>query len=301
MRFLPAVLLTIILIGATNVPNAAAQRKNKKPVRKTSATKQQSAQNKLMANNFKILLEADQSPVENPFIFVARGQEQYAELKNLCQDLPAAQTIDFSQNSVVAVFAGQKQTPGYKVHFEKITNSVTDKITTSIKVELTAPAKGAMLAQVITAPVKIVLVPVEEDKGISLLPGTNWRAKMQTFRTSQSRFEVSGGFVGQSHKLNVSGSIDILQTGNLITAFFNIGTGNDQSQGIFETASGQIENNIIELPRVDPGNLVENPRPPLKASGTLSGKNLSLTFKSLPTNVADGFMGQGSLSGTLVK
>ena len=87
-----------------------------------------------------------------------------------------------------------------------------------------------------------------------------------------------------------------------MTAFFNVGTGAaGQTQGIFDTATGRIENDSIVLPRIDAGNLVENPRPPLTATGKLTGKDLSLMFKSLPTNVSDGFMGQGNLTATLTK
>lgn len=302
MRFL-SVLLTIILIGTTGLGIAQAQRKTRKPIRKSSAAKQQPqpVKNNPMANDFKVLVEDDQSGMEEPFIFVARTPQQYAELKTFAQNLPTAETIDLTLNAVVAVFAGQKSTAGYGVNFEKTANVITDKIATSVKVTLTSPAKGAMLAQVLTAPMKIVLIPLEEDKGISVIPDANWRQRMQTFRVSQSTFEASGGFTGRSRKFNISGSIDVLRTGNLITAFFNVGTGESEVQGIFETATGRIENNSVVLPRLDAGNLVENPRPPLSATGKLTGKDLSLTFKSLPTNVSDGFMGQGSLTATLIK
>lgn len=301
MRFLSALLLTII-IGATALTVAQAQRKNKKLNRKPSAVKQEPMSKKNSApNEFKVLFETDQSAVEEPFIFVARTEKQYAQLKTLTPDLPAFETIDWTQTAIVAVFAGQKPTPGFQINFEKTTSKNIDKTFVSLKISLDSPPKDVMLAQVLTAPAKIVSIPVDEAGGISIVPDVNWRLKMQTFSVSESQFESSGGMVGAIRRSSVSGSIDVLQTGNFITAFFNIGTGGNAPRGIYDTATGTIENNSIVLPRVDAGNLIENPHPPLKATGKISEKSLSLSFDSLPTYVSDGFSGRGNLTGLLIK
>ncbi|MEP6925667.1 MAG: protease complex subunit PrcB family protein [Pyrinomonadaceae bacterium] len=293
MKFL-YLLMIIVLFGIIGAGDAQAQKKIKKIRKKTMIKKVETPEKVTAKDEFKVLLQDDQSGMEEPFVFVARNSEQYAELQNVAQNIPA-DSIDFTQNAVIAVFAGQKPTAGFGINFEKTTASITDQITISIKVNLISPPKGAMLAQVLTAPAKIVLIPLAEDNGLSLILDSNWRRKMQTFRVSQSTFEASGGLTGKSRKFKLAGSIDILQAGNLVTAFFNIGTGAKQIQGIFDTATGRIENDSIVLPRIDAGNLIENPHPPLKAIGKFSEKEFSLTFESLPTNVADGFSGQGNL------
>lgn len=299
MKFLH-LLMMLVLLGTIGAGDAQAQKKTKKS-RKKNVIKKVEAPEKVSANNqLKILSQDDQSGMEDPFVFVARNAKQYAELKTVWQNLPA-DPIDFSQNAVIAVFAGQKPTAGFEINFEETTFGITAQIATTIKVDLISPPKGAMLAQVLTAPAKIVLVPLAEDRGLSVVVDSNWRGKMQTFRISESTFEASGGLMARSQKFNLSGSIDILRAGNLVTAFFNVGTGAKLVQGIFDTATGRIESDSITLPRIDAGNLVENPHPPLKATGKFSEKEFSLMLESLPTNVADGFSGQGSLTAVKTK
>ncbi len=65
-------------------------------------------------------------------------------------------TIDFTKESVVAVFAGKKSTAGYDIKVTQVTDSVSRMVT----ITLTNPGGSCLLAQTETAPYHIVRVPL---------------------------------------------------------------------------------------------------------------------------------------------
>jgi hypothetical protein len=288
MRFL---LFTLALIGLLGITDATAQKRKKKKVKRSAPVvkvEPPSAQN----SEFKNLLVEANSSVEEPFIFVARNAEQYAELQKMVSGLPLASTIDFTKNAVVAAFAGTKPTPGYDITFTRTAGG--------LKVDLTAPPKDAMLAQVLTAPARVVLVPVEEQ-GLKIEAGANWQGKMQSYRITSGEINFSGGFAPIERKYTLAGTVGMMQSGNLVTLFFHANAAQDKARQMFETATGSIKENSLSFARIDAGSLIDNPRPPFRAEGQMNGNKIRLTFEPLPTNVADGYEGKGWLEAVLVK
>lgn len=286
-------LLIAAIIGLFGVTDCDAQKKNKtkKPTQKPPVEKPAPP----ATDELKFLFEDEQQGnLEEPFVFVARDAASYAELSKLFPKLPAASSIDFSKNAVVAAIAGQLPNPGYNITLQKSAGR--------LKIDLTSPPKDAITADVLVFPVKVVLAPIEEDQYLQIETGKHWQKKTQTFRLTRGDFEYSGGFAGMKAAFPLSGTIQILRAGGLVTAFFRLDGKQDKMiRQTTDTATGKVENGAITLWRVDPGNLVELPRPPLRATGKLGEKNLTLQFESLPTNVADGFGGKGNLEAVLAK
>ena len=95
----------------------------------------------------------------------------------------------------------------------------------------------------------------------------------------------------------------MLSFGDNITFIFNLsGKETEKERKLNAAASGKIERQSkIELTRLGAGSFAENPKPPLKVSGTSKSNNLNLIFEPLPTNVADGFQVRGEIEAAKIK
>lgn len=245
-------------------------------------------------NGFKIISENSQSNVDKPFVFVARDARTYLQLKNLVKDLPAAETIDFKNYAVVAAFAGQKNTGGYNIVFNKTRHGVL--------INLESPPKGSMVIQMLTQPYKVALIPAEEEKFLPLNLSANWARISQNYRITKSGFRYSGGFAGIKKSFNAAGNIIAWNFGNYVTVYFNLrGTRRDAKLRLTDYASGTMSGGKINLTNVDAGTFVQLPRPPFEVSGTRQGRTISLHFKSLETKYRDGFTGEGNLTAVEIR
>lgn len=244
--------------------------------------------------DFKVLGQGSQSNVEKPFIFVARDAQTYSGLQNIVEGLPAADTINFDSNAVVAAFAGMKSTGGYSVQITK--TSQTNMI------DLQSPPKGSMNTQIITQPYKVVLIPVGRDAALPLDSGATWANAMENYRVTSGNFEYAGGIAGKRTSFTANGGVSMWTYGDYVTIFLNLrGMGNQKERRLMEHASGTMKNGKLEFARLDAGNFIANPRPPFAVSGMISGKNLFLNFKSQKARVADGFTGSGKIGAVNVK
>jgi hypothetical protein len=125
---------------------------------------------------------------------------------------------------------------------------------------------------------------------------------MRPYRLTASEFNSGGGFAGRYERLTLEGEVRVMRFGQLATFAFDLNaTGGKKPRGLKEIASGIVEKDgSINIGSLDPGGLVDHPRPALSASGAFNRdeSNLTLSFKSLPTIVADGFGGTGKLEAT---
>lgn len=282
--------LSLLTIGAT------AQKSKKKPVSKTKpiAAKPKPPVTPPANMNYQILLQGSQSKVETPFVFVARDSETYALMRSLVEGLPASSTIDFSKNVVVAAFAGTRNSGGWSV---AITKSGAQTA-----INLNAPPKGAMTAQVITTPFQTALVPLESSANVSLALNPHWTRAIINYRLAKGDFEFSGGIAGRLVKFKAEGSIGILSDGTHQTYFFDLkGKNADGNRKFTDVASGVVNAGQIQIVRAEPGSFADQPHPPVKITGTANGEKLVLNFESLPPTVADGFMAGGKLEAVRVK
>lgn len=236
----------------------------------------------------KTIDEGANSKIEKPFVFVARSAETYAQLQSFAENLPPAAQLDFNKSAVVAAFAGTKNTGGYSVEIQKS----ADKIA----VDLNVPPKDAITTQALTTPYKIVLIPIDAEDNLSLNISENWQNAAQTYKVTSGEFVYSGGITGLVKKFAAEGTIKVLSFGDDATLIFDLsGKDTEKARRLNSAASGKIKNGKIDVPRLDAGSLADNPKPPVKVSGTLANNKLNLNFEPLPTNVADGFQVQGKV------
>ncbi|KAF2519250.1 protease complex subunit PrcB family protein [Flavobacterium salilacus subsp. salilacus] len=84
-----------------------------------------------------------------------------SEFEALCNELTIEEVpeVDFSKNSVVAVFMGQKRSGGYSITIKKVE---IDGNTANILVKNTVPEPGAMVTMALTAPYCMAVIPKTE-------------------------------------------------------------------------------------------------------------------------------------------
>ena len=288
---LTIVLIVIGLFGATfaNAQKYSAKRRNSKakitknkqmPKRQTTAIENQ---------QIKILASGLQGNIEETFIFAARDAETYELIKKWVPELPEAREIDFKTNAVIAAFLGTKPTAGFEVEITKSANN-------NFKVETMGVPSGAMVAQVLTTPFKVALVPVKQENALGIQLGSDWTNAMQTFRIASGEFSFSGGSAPIEKKFQLDGTLNFWRAGDLVTIDFNAsGKGAEKSRKLSEIASGVFTGNSFTLMRMDAGNFVDPPHPALKVTGEMNGNKISLVFESLPTVYSDGYEGKGRL------
>ncbi|MDD2657608.1 MAG: protease complex subunit PrcB family protein [Candidatus Pacebacteria bacterium] len=88
----------------------------------------------------------------NYFITTAEGLNK---LWKMIDAEGAPPKVDFKNEAVVAVFAGQKPTAGYAIQVSK----VEDSGTRLVSITLAEPSESCMVAQSLTAPYEIVTLP----------------------------------------------------------------------------------------------------------------------------------------------
>ncbi len=290
VKLLNFVILSLVLILGTT-----AQTCNKKTKNQVNTQTAKPAPNPTPTGaEMKIIADGSNSKVEKPFIFVALEQATYAQLQKLVENLPSVTKIDFEKTAVVAAFAGTKNTGGYSVEIKNTGEKVS--------VSVAAPPKDAIVTQALTAPFKVALVPIETENSLILDVSEDWKSATQSYKISSGEFEYSGGLAFRQKKFGIEGTINFWQFDDLATFDFNLtGKGTDKNMKLDEIASGIIKGNKVDLARLNAGSFSENPKPPIKVSGTMMGDKLILTFEPLPTSVADGFSASGKLEAVKIK
>lgn len=253
-----------------------------------TATPQQPAEGGAM----KVLAQGQYGKVEEPFLLVAREATVYAELRTLVEGLPGDLGADFfERQAVVAAFAGTRNSGGYGIEVKRGAGK-------TLVVEEKTPPSGAMTTQALTQPFVVVAVEVKEEESVEVdftasRSSVNWRA----YNVTSGEFTTGGGFAGRFEQLKLSGALRLARLGRLVTLAADLkGEGGSKPRALRGVGTGfERDGNAFELPHLDPGTLVDRPRPAQLVKGALGNNALSLTFEPLPTNVNDGFEGRGQL------
>jgi hypothetical protein len=297
LKFLLSVLISLSLNGCASaqIKKGKTDEKSKtKTTKKTEKITNDKPIDKMTNDNKKILAEGAYSKVEQPFVFTARSNETYAQLQNFVENLPPVLEIDFSKTAIVAAFAGMKNSGGYSVSIKNSAGKVS--------IDTVNPPKDAIVTQVITAPFKVALVPLDENGSINLEFPASWKSAMQTYRISSGTFEYSGGFAGVRKEFGAEGTISVFNFGDNATLIFNLtGKGTEKTRKLSEAASGLIKEGKIDLASLEAGSFSENPKPPLKVSGAIANNKLSLVFEPLPNHISDGFQARGKIEAVKAK
>jgi hypothetical protein len=245
-----------------------------------------------LSEEIKELAGGAYGKIQDTFVAVAREAETYAALRAMVAGLPQLNEDFFKTHLVVAAFLGQRRTGGYGV---QITRAASNRL----RVSETSPPSGSMTTQALTAPFKIVSVGVNDERPLAIELDPNWKNEMRPYRVTSSEFRTGGGFGGRFEKLQLAGDIRVSRLGKLATLVFDLkATGSAKSRALQDAATGVVaEGGRLGGAVVDAGSLVDMPRSALGVKGnfTENEDKLSLEFESLPSNVSDGYGGQGRL------
>ena len=248
------------------------------------------------ANGVTILAQGSHSAVEASFAAVVRDRETYNALRELETELPERNEEFFRTNVVIAAFAGTRNTGGYSIRIVRSGSG-------TFRVVETAPARGQIRTQVITTPFQIVSVPATTEQSVRLGLSERFRNAMRTYRVTSGRFTMSGGIAGRVEEFRLGGEMRVMHSGRLATMIFDLSATNATRPRYLQTiATGIAQPGNINVARLDAGTLVDSPHAGLRAAGRYMNEtnNLSITFSSLTSNIADGFTGQGSIEAQAV-
>src|SRR5918993_247540 len=218
----------------------------------------------------KVLAAGQYGKVEEPFLVVAREAKVYGELHALAEGLPELGADFFGKHAVVAAFAGTRNSGGYGVEIRRGADR-------RLVVEETTPPKGAMTTMALTQPFKVVAVEVGEEESVEFAFGGARRSSTQwrPYAVTSGEFTTGGGFAGRYEKLMLAGTLRVARLGKLVTVLFELkGEGGTKERALRGAASG-VEGTVagiktprtteaFEIPHLDAGTLVDQPRPPLR-------------------------------------
>jgi protease stability complex PrcB-like protein len=246
------------------------------------------------SGDLKVIAQGFHSSVSDPFIAVVRDEATYAELRKLDSNLPKL-SVDLKSNVVIAAFLGQRNTGGYSVEITRAANG-------EIQVTEKAPGKDVMVPQMITAPFKIVSLPVEGTTPVRISESDAFRRTAQLYRIDQGSFTISGGFAGRSDTYSLAGKIQITRLGDLITVGFAVvGTGTARERSLRDVATGLMKDNSFSISRMSRGSLVEPPTDDMRVSGRFVETNrLMMELQTGGPVVPDGFQGKGTIEAQMV-
>lgn len=240
----------------------------------------------------KVLAEGAYAKVNVAFVAAVRNLETYGALREAAANLPPLDEEFFSKNIVVAAFLGQRPTGGYGIQIARTKDN-------RLRVSPTSPPAGSMTTQALTAPFKIVSVQITEERPLPLEIDPAWNGGMRPFRVSAGDFTTGGGFAGRIERLQLAGEIRVSRLGKLVSFIFDLkSSGGKKARALQDAATGIVgADGRISGAVVDAGSLVDFPRSPLGIKGNFAENEdkFSLSFESLPSNVADGYSGQGKL------
>jgi hypothetical protein len=253
----------------------------------------------------KVLAEGFHSPIDHPFVGVFRDAQTYSALTKLDNELPELDEEFFKSHAVIAAFLGTRNTGGYGVEIRHDANLDAEYPPPKRKVIHIAersPGKGVMVPQMITAPFQVVSIAVSGVPPLYLSLDYAWRQPLRLYRVRSGSFTMSGGFAGTTEQFQPHGEILILRADKLITFYITMaGSGARKERYLTEFVTGVLQlNDQITITKMSAASFVDTPNSGLKATGSLSASKLSLHFVSLPSMIADGYQGEGSVEAEMV-
>jgi len=163
-----------------------------------------------------------------------------------------------------------------------------------------------MVTQMITAPFKLVAVAGGANSSLSLTVDDAWQQRLFPFRISSGHFKMSGGIAGTTREFDLAGELRIIVEGSTLATFVFALRGTDpaKKRALIESATGIVTaDGHVTINKMDAGSLVDRPNSGLKATGQFSDSDskVALNLVSLPSMIADGYSGMGTISATITK
>src|SRR5690242_6025983 len=289
-----ATILSLLMSGGAGGCRTSKSSNPPKQSQNSTGTGNPTSEEDQIPGNFKVVAQGFHSSITDPFIAVIRDEATYAELAKLDTNLPKL-NIDLKTNVVIAAFLGQRNTGGFSVEISRAASG-------EIQVTEKTPGKDVMVPDVITAPFKIVSMPVEGTAPLKISASDTFRPTAQFYRINKGSFTISGGIAGRSETYSLAGKLQITRLGNLVTvAFAVVSTGTTRERSLRDVATGVISEDSFSIQRMSRGSLVDPPTGDLRVSGKfLDANRLSLDLDTGGAIVPDGFSGKGSIEAETV-
>jgi hypothetical protein len=194
---------------------------------------------------------------------------------------------------VIAAFLGQRRTGGFAVEIKQDIAGV---------VQVSERTPRGMVTMGLTTPFKIVAVPLEMDKQLTLTLAPTWNERWRTYRLSQGELTITGGFAGIHETSGLAGTLQIMGAGTLSTVLFDVKANGKRQMQMRDLASGTVSaSGSVSLAYLDSHSLSGAIESPFRATGQFANdeKDLSLTLETVPApQISDNFNGRVSLSAT---
>jgi hypothetical protein len=281
--------------GGCRTNHGAKSQSNKSQTSQNEKENQPDQKARPSASEFKVVAAGFHSSVGKPFIAIIRDGATFSELAKLEPTLRNLET-DFKTNILIAAFLGERNTGGYGV---EISRSQTGEI----QIREKKPGKDAMVPQMITSPFKVGSIQSSTAVPVRIEFDAAWSAGMDNYTVTKGTFTVSGGFAGRSEQFELVGGVRLMQQKQLVSFGFILRKKAESDKVVLEDfATGTIESGAVKVAVLSAGDLIPPPTNGLGASGSLTNRrqNLSLTFISLPTMIADGYGGGGMIEAVKV-
>ena len=116
---------------------------------------------------------------------------------------------------------------------------------------------------------------------------------------------MTGGIAGVHEEFPLQGGVQVMREAGLATFWFTMpGLGPAKNRSFHEVATAVVQTSgLLVINRMSADLLVSQPNPGLKAAGAFTNgdSKLTLSFDSLPTMIADGYSGRGSIEAEISK
>jgi len=248
-----------------------------------------------MDGEVKQLAAGAHCTVFESFVFVARDEQTYQALNGLQLKLPAQSADFFQSHAVIAAFLGQRRTGGFSI---EIWPDAAGQIHIGERVP-----KG-MVTMALTAPFKIVAIPVQAGAPLTLALDETWKERLRSYRVANGQLTVTGGFAGINQSSSLTGTIQIMHEQSLATCFFELKSNGKKQTELRDVASGSVsEAKQLTLTNFDSRALTGAIQSPFKATGQFANDNqeLSLNLETVPSpHISDNFSATGSLTATAI-
>ena len=104
---------------------------------------------------FTELAHGTNSTVATRANYIIKSSAELTQLWKMIDARGQSPTIDFTENAVVAVFAGKEPTAGYSIDVSQVADSGVRKV----MVTLTKPGFSCLLAETTTSPYQVIELP----------------------------------------------------------------------------------------------------------------------------------------------
>lgn len=234
-----------------------------------------------MEREVRILAQGNY-PTADGFVVVARDPETYSALRAMAGEMPELDAAFFKDSAVVGAFLGQRRTSGYAAEVTVAPDGVN--------VAESAPSPETPVKMVLSAPFRIVSVPLDRGRPLKIVFDRTWRAAGRAYRLSAGEVTLTRGRAGAPEKFKLRGDVRVMREGRLVTFIFELkGSGDANAPAYQSVATGisQADGRTL-ITHLDLGPLSGRQATPLRALVEFNEAHGNFSLSSPPSQTSDG-------------